>query len=88
MKTATQRVQEINAQTQAWIDAEPGRFAFMLADEAEHWEKYGVHTAEDLDRYMAIELYEDLFKEKYGFRARQNFDGYTAAEIQEWIREF
>lgn len=52
----------------------------MVTDPA-HWAVYGVHTGEDLDRFLACENYVDTYKEVRGFRpAPQRWQSATKAE--------
>jgi hypothetical protein len=61
-------IQNLNAQTIAWVNEDPAnRWAGTLKDEPEYWAKYGITTVAEFDHYMAAtELYE-AYKYKYGF---------------------
>lgn len=70
MTTLADHIATINANTQAWVDAEPGRCAGMITDDLNHWADVGVYTAKQFDRYMLEATYSDLYKEVNGFRPR------------------
>jgi len=50
--TLAERLAEINAEAQAFRDANPGNWASGLVSDLKHWERYGITTAEGLDDYL------------------------------------
>jgi hypothetical protein len=72
--TASQYAIQINAKN-------PNNF-FRLVEDAAHWAAMGVHTGEELRRFLAISEYEDSYKETRGFRPRRSWDGVPTEEIE------
>lgn len=73
--TASERAAEINAK---YPDD-----GFNLVEDAAHWQGYGIHTAEELDYYLNVECYVNLYKDRHGIRPRwMDFSTMTAAEVQ------
>jgi len=81
--TATERAQELNAETQAWVDAAPGRGAGFLVEDAEFWAQSGVTTGLELERSLLVGGFSDSYKEFNGIRPRWvSFEGLTFAECE------
>lgn len=68
--TASERAALINAKSRAWAAQEPGRVAPDLIEDATHWSERDVHTAAELDRFLAIEIYCNVYKDAFGGRPR------------------
>jgi len=71
--TASQYAAEINAKHNA---------IFKMVEDAAHWASMGVHSGEELRRFLAISEYEDSYKETRGFRPRRSWDGVPTEEIE------
>jgi hypothetical protein len=72
--TASERAAEINAR-----DPDDG---FKLVEDAAHWAGYGIHTAEELDHYLNVEGYINLYKDRHGIKPRwMDFSKMTADEV-------
>ena len=81
-------IEKINAESQAWVDANPGSWAGMLTTDLEHWNSYGVYTAEDFLLWEARTTYYELYKDRYGFRCDYSaLRGKSLAELQMMIDE-
>ena len=80
-------IKKLNAETQAWVDAEPGRWAGMLVEDEAHWNEYGVYTPAQFDRYMDEATYSDVYKEKYGMRPRPNWSEISDAELKKMLED-
>lgn len=63
-------IKSLNAKSKAWMDAEPGRWAGMLVEDAAHWAEYGVYTVEDFERYQLETTIYEGFKDAYGVKGR------------------
>ena len=50
--TAAEYAKQLNAEAQVYMDANPGHWIGMLADDDEHWAEYGIFTAEQLGAYL------------------------------------
>lgn len=50
--TASERAQQINAESRAYMAANPGVWIGELAEDVEHWAEYGIFTADQLDAYL------------------------------------
>ena len=82
MKTAIDRVKELNAETAAWVAADPAnRWAGFLVVDADHWADNGCHTAEDVDKHLAWGAYWDAYRDVYGCRPRHT--GKAAFTLEE-----
>ena len=79
--TATDRAHQINAETEARCEERGITFFGLLMTTG--WEEYGVHTADDLDRYLAFSDYVETYKERCGFKPRGlDWRSRTAGEWQ------
>ena len=75
--TAAERAAQINAEN-------PSAVA-LIATEG-HWAASNIHTAEELDHYLAVEDYRDLYKTRHGIvPSWVNLAAKTTAEIQAMI---
>ena len=86
MKTAAEFAQEMNAPNREWLAQNPGGWCTFLPEEPEFWAERGIHTAEELDRDMAISAHSDLYKEVHGIRPRKNWEGVPTSEIWEDVK--
>lgn len=58
--------------------------SFKLVTDPEHWDQVGVHTGEDLAKYLAIEAHQNAYKEAYGIRPRHvDYDKLSIEEIEQ-----
>ena len=80
MLTATERAQEINRRR-----TERGGWgsAFLLVEDPEHWEGYGIKTGVELDTYLAFCDFWDVYKECHGIRPRW-MGGWETRTAEEW----
>jgi len=88
--TATERAMELNAETQAWVAANPGAWAGGLVEDAEFWAARGITTGLELARELLIGGFSDCFKEQNGIRPRWvSFEGLSFAEcealVERWL---
>jgi hypothetical protein len=58
--TASERAMQINV----------NNTTFSLVTEPEYWANYGVHTAADLDAYLAFEMYIEVYKDVNGIKPK------------------
>ena len=80
MKTASEFAHEINERNKESM--------FKLTEDQQHWEAMQVVTADDLDRYLTISSYSDIFKELRGCRPRWiSWDGTSTEEIKNRLQE-
>ncbi len=64
-------IQNLNNEKRAWVAEDPeNRWAGMLVEDLEFWNKDGIHTAEQFDRYMKIECYINVYKDEHGIKPR------------------
>lgn len=76
--TASQRAAEINARY-------PNN-GFKLVEDEAHWAAYGIHTAEELDHYLAVECYVNLYKSTHGIKPRwMDFSRMATDEVEALI---
>jgi len=79
--TAATRAAERNLATIARAEERGLTFYGVLPESAAHWAESGVHTGDDLDRYLAYADWAESHKERRGFRARgYDWREKTAAE--------
>ena len=70
MNELIKHIEEINAKTQAWMDANPGAWGGMITTDLDHWAEYGVFTVEDYQRYqLEMYIYEG-HKDAFGVKGR------------------
>lgn len=70
MITASERAAQINAATEALAGAGEITFYGLLSTDAAGWAECGVHTGEDLDRYLAYCDYVEVYKEMRNIKPR------------------
>jgi hypothetical protein len=80
--TASERAAQINAQ-------DPDN-AFKLVEDDTHWARYKIYTGVELDHYLAVQLYVNLYKDEHGIKPRWiDFSAKSTAEVQDMIdRDF
>lgn len=91
MNALVKHIEELNAKTQAWVDANPGSWAGMITTDLDHWAEYGIHTVEDFERYqLETSIYEG-HKDAFGVKGRHyDFASMTIEQLREeaaWIDE-
>lgn len=70
-----------NAETQAWVDAAPGRWAIMPVSDPAHWAEYGIFTIEQYEHDAAASTVYDMTKETFGYKP--SWDALMAMTIDE-----
>ena len=70
MNALIKHIEDINAKTQAWMDANPGSWGGMIVTDAKHWAEYGVHTVEDFERYQLETYIYEGHKDAFGVKGR------------------
>jgi hypothetical protein len=79
--TASTRAAERNALTVARAEERGVTFYGLLPESDAYWAESGVHTGDDLDRYLAYADWAESHKERRGYRARGvRWQDRTAAE--------
>lgn len=59
---------------------------FLLLNDAAHWLECGVTTPAELDKYLAVENYINIYKDINGIKPRwMDFDSMSLAEVEERI---
>jgi len=69
MKTYPKTASEYARQLNKMEGTGPNFMGNLVTDQA-HWDDYGVHTGEDLARYLAWNEYMNLYKSVYGIQPR------------------
>lgn len=88
MITASERAAQINAATEALAGAGEITFYGLLSTDAAGWAECGVHTGEDLDRYLAYCDYVEVYKEMRNIKPRWMQPGdRTAAEWSQMSKD-
>jgi hypothetical protein len=83
MTTLVAHIKEINAKTQAWMDANPGSWGGMIVEDPAHWAEYGVHTVEDFKRYQLETYIYEGHKDAFGVKGRHyDFKSMTLEELE------
>jgi len=86
--TAATRAAERNLATIARAEAMGLTFYGTLPESAEYWAESGVHTGDELDRYLAYCDWAETHKEVRNFRARgYDWRERTAEEWEEMTQE-
>lgn len=68
--TAAERASELNRKEN-----------LNLVEDPEHWASSNIHTGEQLDRYLTIQAYRNLYKSVYGNNPKANLDHLSIEEI-------
>jgi uncharacterized protein with GYD domain len=85
MKTAIDKVKELNDKTRAWIAEDPdNRGAGLLTEDAAHWSEMNIHTYEDMEHYLLVsDVYEGT-KDVYGYKEDwSRLDAMSNEELEE-----
>ena len=87
MSELTAHIAALNAATLAWVAEDPSnRGAGLLVEDESFWASRGIHTVEECERSMAMQVYSDVYKENHGIRPRWvSFEGLSAAEINAMV---
>lgn len=77
--TASERAAEINARYHT--DG-----SYLLVEDAAHWDRYDIHTGDELDHYLAVECYINLYKDRHSIKPRwMDFSKMTTAAVEAMI---
>lgn len=76
-------IQNRNAETQAWIDAGPDRWAGFLPESLEYWAEMGITSVAEYERDNLISFIRDASKDAYGFRMHRDWDSMSMAELED-----
>lgn len=71
--TATEQARHINGTNDS---------GFALVEDASHWADNGIHTGEELERYLLACDVSDMSKEVYGFRQRMDWRDWSLELLQ------
>ena len=82
MTTLLQHIESLNAQAQAWMDANPGDWCSMYTDDMSHWYDMGIFTVEDFKRNELINGISDASKDLYGCRMRLDWDEMSIEDME------
>lgn len=63
-------IKAMNANTRAWVEANPGSWATELVEDANFWARRGIFTVEDFERDQLECTIWDAYKDAYGIRPR------------------
>ncbi len=76
--TATERAKQLNQESDGCC----------LTTDASHWDGYGIHTAKELDKYLAQCCYWSLYKDKFGVKPRHiDFTSLSEEQIMKLIED-
>ena len=79
--TPVEYVQELNAESRAWVAANPGAWASGLSEDADLWASYGYTNGLETAFGLACSEYSDYYKSVYNFRPRgERFASLEAVE--------
>ena len=81
--TLLQHLESLNAEAQAWMDANPGDWCSMWTTDLDHWAEMGVFTVEDFKRSQLINGISDASKDLYGCRMRLDWDEMSIERMEE-----
>lgn len=82
MTTLLQHIESLNAQAQAWMDANPGDWCSKYTDDMSYWYDMGVFTVEDFKRNQLINGISDASKDLYGCRMRLDWDEMSIEDME------
>lgn len=72
-----------NAETQKWMDENPGSWGGMIVTDPAHWAEYGVYTVADFERYELETYIYEGHKDAFGTKGRHyDFKNMTLAELE------
>lgn len=83
MTTLKEHIEALNAETQAWMDANPGSWGGMLTTDMDHWADMGITTVAEYQRWsLETQVYE-CHKDAYGVKGRHyDFDSMSIEELE------
>ena len=82
MTTLLQHIESLNAQAQAWMDANPGDWCSKYTDDMSYWYDMGIFTVEDFKRNQLINGISDASKDLYGCRMRLDWDEMSIEDME------
>ena len=82
MTTLLQHIESLNAQAQAWMDANPGDWCSKYTDDMSYWYDMGIFTVEDFKRNQLINGISDASKDLYGCRMRLDWDEMSIEQME------
>lgn len=82
--TLLELIESKNAKTAAWVAEDPAnRWAGMITTDLDHWAEYGVHTAEDYERYELETYIYEGHKDAFGVKGRHyDFSSMSMDELR------
>jgi len=83
MTTLLQHIESLNAQAQAWMDANPGDWCSKYTDDMSYWYDMGIFTVEDFKRNQLINGISDASKDLYGCRMRLAWDEMDIEDLEQ-----
>lgn len=75
-------IRSLNAETRAWINECPGRWAGLIPEDLDFWASRGVTTAEEYDRFVNRQIFSDCYKDAHGVRPTGDW---SDDEIDAWL---
>lgn len=85
--TLLQHIQNINANSKAWMEANPGSWAGMVTEDIQYWNDQGIFTVEDWERDSLITSVYEMHKDAYGVKGRHyNFDAMSNEELEKELK--
>ena len=72
-----------NAETQKWMNENPGSWGGMIVTDPAHWAEYGVYTVEDYERYELETYIYEGHKDAFGTKGRHyDFKNMSLEELK------
>jgi len=82
MKTAIDKIKELNDKSRAWVAEDPeNRCAGLLVEEAEYWAESGITTYEQMEKYLLVSDVFEGTRDVYGYKP--NWSDLQAMSIEE-----
>lgn len=75
-------IRSLNAETRAWVNECPGRWAGFIPEDLDFWASRGVTTVEEYDRFTNRQIFRDCYKEATGVAPTGDW---TDDEIDGWL---
>lgn len=68
MNDLLNHINQLNAQTQAWIDEAPNRWACMISNDVKMWNEQGIFTPHQLDHYFLVADLFETTRSMFGYK--------------------
>jgi hypothetical protein len=87
MKTALDKINEVNAKSEAWVAEDPtNRAVCILSTDMEWWSSINVNTYEEMEKYLLVSDVYEATRDLYGYK--RDWSQLTAMSVEQLECEY